>query len=163
MKFTYCPSCGEKLTLREIGDEGVIPYCNKCARPYFDWYGQCTISAVINEYNEVALLRQDYVSTSNWVLVAGYIKEGETLEESAIREVKEETGQDVYKITYKASYYYEKKDLLMIGFRCDVKKCEFTASKEVDKVEWFPLTYAKNLLREGSIAQQLLLACMTEK
>ncbi len=158
MKFKYCPSCGENLVQKEIGDEGLMPFCNNCSRPYFDWFGQCTISAVINEYNEIALLKQDYVSTTNWVLVAGYIKQGENLEEAAIREVEEETGQKVNKITYISSYYYEKRELLMIGFRCDVKKSEFNISKEVDKVEWYGLNEAVNLLRKGSIAQQLLLS-----
>lgn len=158
MKFKYCPTCGENLVQKEIGDEGLTPFCNNCSRPYFDWFGQCTISAVINEYNEIALLKQDYVSTTNWVLVAGYIKQGENLEEAAIREVEEETGQKVNKITYISSYYYEKRELLMIGFRCDVKKSEFNISKEVDKVEWHGLNEAVNLLRKGSIAQQLLLS-----
>ena len=134
MKFKYCPTCGENLVQKEIGDEGLITFCKNCSKPYFDWFGQCTISAVINEHNEIALLKQDYVSTTNWVLVAGYIKQGETLEEAAIREVDEETGQSVNKITYISSYYYEKRELLMIGFRCDVEKREFNNSNEVDKV-----------------------------
>lgn len=157
MKFKHCPKCGENLVHKEIGDEGLTPFCNKCSKPYFDWFGLCTISAVVNEYNEVALLKQDYVST-NWVLVAGYVKQGETLEEAAIREVEEETGQKVNKTTYISSYYYEKSDLLMVGFRCDVKKREFNKSKKVDKIKWHRLTEAVNLLREGSIAKQLLLS-----
>lgn len=156
MKFIYCPICGEKLIHKEIGDEGLIPYCSTCSKPYFDWFGHCIISAVINEYNEVALLKQDYVSTTNWVLVAGYIKQGETLEEAVIREVNEETGQEANKTTYISSYYYDKRELLMVGFRCDVEKREFNNSKEVDKIEWYKLQEAIKLLRDGSIAQQLL-------
>lgn len=30
MKFTYCPHCGRELIKKEIGDEGVIPYCENC-------------------------------------------------------------------------------------------------------------------------------------
>lgn len=131
MKFYFCPICGEKLMQKEIGDEGLTPFCSNCSKPYFDWFGICTISAVINEYNEIALLKQDYVSKSNWVLVAGFIKQGETPEEAAIREVEEETGQKVDKITYMSSYFYDKKELLMIGFRCDVKKRDFNNSQEV--------------------------------
>lgn len=158
MKFKYCPTCGESLVQKEIGDEGLTPFCNNCSKPYFDWFGLCTISAVINEYNEIALLRQDYVSTTNWVLVAGYVKQGETLEDAAIREVYEETGQEVNRTTYISSNYYEKRELLMVGFRCDVKKHEFNNSKEVDRVEWYRLTEAVNLLRKGSIGQQLVLS-----
>lgn len=156
MKFIFCPMCGEKLTHKEIGDEGLTPFCKYCSKPYFDWFGQCIISDVINEFNEVALLKQDYVSTTNWVLVAGYIKQGETLEDAVKREVDEETGQKVIKTTYISSYYYDKRELLMIGFRSDVEKRDFNNSKEVDKIEWYKLHDAVTLLREGSIAQQLL-------
>jgi NAD+ diphosphatase len=75
MKFKFCPICGRELIPKEIGDEGLLPYCEKCRKPYFDWIGQAVIVAVVNEFDEVALLRQDYVSKTNWILVAGYIKE----------------------------------------------------------------------------------------
>lgn len=158
MKFTYCPVCGERLIHKEIGDEGLMPFCSSCSKPYFDWFGLCIITAVINEYNEVALLRQNYVSTTNWALVAGYVKQGEGLEYTVAREVDEETGQKAEKVTYVSSYYYEKKELLMVGFRCDVKKRDFNQSKEVDYIEWHKLPEAVDLLREGSIARQLLQA-----
>ena len=56
--------------------KGLLPFCNSCSKPYFDWFGLCIITAVVNEYNEVALLRQSYVSSTNWVLVAGYVNQG---------------------------------------------------------------------------------------
>jgi NAD+ diphosphatase len=54
--------------------------------------------------------------------VAGYIKNGETLENTAVKEVFEEIGQIVKKIEYISSYYHDKRELLMIGFKCDVEK-----------------------------------------
>ena len=35
MKFTYCPDCGTALTPKEIGDEGLVPYCTRCKKPLF--------------------------------------------------------------------------------------------------------------------------------
>ena len=156
MKFEYCPFCRKVLELKEIGDDGLTPFCDICQRPYFDWFGQCTLSAVINEFNEIALLKQGYVSKTNWVLVAGYIKNGETLEETAVRKVFEETEQILKKIEYISSYYYEKRELLMIGFKCDVEKKEFNKSIEVDTIQWYNVNKALKLLREGSIGQLLL-------
>ena len=82
------------------------------------------------------------------------------MEDAVIREVSEETGQKADKVTYVSSYYYDKRDLLMVGYRCDVKKREFNISKEVDNIEWHKLPEAVDLLREGSIAKQLLQACI---
>ena len=50
----------------------------------------------------------------------------------------------------------------MVGFRCDVKKRDFIQSKEVDDIEWHKLPQAVNLLREGSIASQLLQAIVNK-
>ncbi len=156
MRFTYCPHCGKELIRREIGDEGLIPYCESCRIPLWDMFTTCIICAVINENNEVALLRQDYVSTTSFVLVAGVMKLGESAEDTAVREVFEEIGQHVHSLRFVKSYPYEKKEMLMLGFRADVQKSEFRISGEVDQVQWVPLAKAPEFLRQGSIAWQLI-------
>lgn len=156
MIFKYCPHCGEKLIEKEIGDEGKVPFCKRCSMPLFNFSYTCIIAIAINELNEAALLRQGYVSKDNYVCVAGYIQRGETSEDAAIREIKEETGLNVTSIKYINSYYFSKKDMLMIGFICRVKKDDFKLSKEVDSAEWFPLNIAKEKLAEGSIGLKML-------
>ena len=84
------------------------------------------------------------------------------MEDAVIREVDEETGQRADRVTYVSSYYYEKRELLMVGFQCDVKMRDFIQSKEVDDIEWHKLPQAVNLLREGSIASQLLQAIVNK-
>lgn len=156
MKFTYCPHCGTKAIKKEIGDEGRIPYCAECETPLWDMFMTSIICTVVNEYNEVALLRQDYVTTTSHVCVAGVMKMGESAEETVIREIKEELGQDVEQLTYIQSYPFEKKEMLMLGFKATVKKKEFVLSKEVDAAEWVSFDEALGKLREGSIAWQLV-------
>lgn len=156
MHFTYCPHCGTKLFRKEIGDEGMIPFCEKCSIPLWDMFTTCIIAAVVNECGEIALLRQNYVSATKYVCVAGIMKIGESAEETVIREVKEETGQDVEKLEFISSYPYEKKEMLMLGYRAVVKKQNFKLSVEVDSAEWVKFEDALALLREGSIAWQLV-------
>ena len=156
MRFKYCPHCGNKLIKKEIGDEGLIPFCEKCNVPLWDMFTTSIIAAVVNEENEVALLRQNYVSTSSYVCVAGIMKIGESAEETVIREVKEEIGLDVTKINFIQSYPYEKKEMLMLGYKAVVKKSDFIISGEVDSVKWVKFENALSHLREGSIAWQLV-------
>lgn len=163
MHFDFCPHCGTKLIYKEIGDEGQLPFCNNCNQPYWDMFSSSIICAVINEYNEIALLRQDYVSTHNYVCVAGMIKIGETAEETARREVKEELGLDVTNLSYINSYFYDKKQLLMTGYKANVIKKDFQLSGEVDSAKWFPLSDALSLLREGGIAWQLVSSIVEEQ
>ena len=156
MHFIYCPHCGEKLVKKEIGDEGLIPYCNSCQTPLWDMFTTSIICAVVNEYNEIALLRQEYVSTTKHVCVAGIMQLGESAEETVKREVKEELGLDVLRLQYMRSYEYEKKEMLMLGFKVEVKKAEFQLSQEVDAAEWVAYENALDKLKEGSIAWQLV-------
>lgn len=160
MRFTYCPFCGSKLVKKEIGDEGMIPFCEKCSVPLWDMFTTSIIVAVVNEHGEVALLRQNYVSTTSYVCVAGIMKLGESAEETVIREVKEEIGQDVESLEFVRSYPYEKKEMLMLGFKATVKKQDMKLSGEVDAAEWVKLEDALSLLREGGIAWQLVKTIM---
>lgn len=156
MHYTYCPHCGEHLIKKEIGDEGMIPFCESCAIPLWDTFTTCIIAAVVNEYGEIALLRQNYVSATKYVCVAGVMKTGESAEDAAIREISEETGLQVEDLHYIRSYPYNKKEMLMLGYKAIVKKKEFTLSKEVDSAEWVKPDDVLGLLREGSIAWQLV-------
>lgn len=156
MRFTFCPHCGGNLIKKEIGDEGLIPYCEACCVPLWDMFTTCIIAAVVNEQREIALIRQSYVSTENYVCVAGVMKLGESAEETAIREIKEEIGQDVKTLEFIQSYPYEKKEMLMLGFKATVEKADFSLSGEVDTAKWFPFDEALEKLRTGSIAWQLV-------
>ncbi len=158
MHFIYCPHCGNKLIDKEIGDEGMIPYCEACRVPLWDMFSTCVICAVVNELNEIALIKQQYVSATSYVCVAGIMQLGENAEETAIREIEEEIGLNVEELQYIRSYFYDKKHMLMLGYRANVKKADFALSQEVDSVAWIPLTDALSKLREGSIAWQLVKA-----
>ena len=162
MRFTYCPHCGTKLIGKEIGDEGVIPFCDRCNVPLWDMFTTSIIAAVVNEYGEVALLRQGYVSQTNYVCVAGIMKLGESAEETVIREIKEEINQDVESLEFIRSYPYEKKEMSMLGYKATVKKKDFKLSGEVDSAVWVKFQKALSLLREGSIAWQLVKTVIAE-
>lgn len=69
-------------------------------------------------------------------------------------------GLNVTSIEYVKSYPYEKKGMLMLGFKAVVEKKDFALSGEVDAVEWVKLEEAPSLLREGSIGWQLVKAVM---
>ena len=156
MHFIYCPYCGEKAILKEIGDEGMIPYCDHCRTPLWDMFCTSIICAVVNEEQEIALLRQNYVSENSYVCVAGVMKMGESAEETVVREIKEELGLDVKELQYIRSYPYEKKEMLMLGYQAVVHKDEFQLSKEVDAARWFSFDEALDQIRQGSIAWQLV-------
>lgn len=156
MTFIFCPVCGNKLIMREIGDEGEIPYCDKCGQPYFNNPSVCVICLVVNEYNEVAMIRQGYVCRDDrYICVAGYVTIGERAEEAAAREVAEELGVEVLSIRYLNSYPFDRKDMLMLGFAVNVRKSGFKLSGEVDEARWFPFEEALAELKKGALINML--------
>ena len=146
MHFKYCPHCGEVLAEKEMGDEGLVPYCEKCEIPLFDMFSSAVITLVVNELDEVALLSQDYISTTYRNLVSGYIKPKETAEQTALREVKEEIGIDLESLHLIGTYWFEKKGMMMIGFIGKAKKQDFCLSKEVNQAYWVKSEEARSLV-----------------
>lgn len=155
MQYKFCPECGRKLTTKQIGDEGEIPYCEACERPWFSFSYPCVICLTTDGEGRFALIKQTY-ATKNYVCVAGFIKERETAEQTAVREIREETGLEVTDLRLIGSYYYPKHDNLMLGFACTVKPGKFRLSGEVESAEWFSLEQARELLSHGTVGKDLL-------
>lgn len=135
MRIDFCIQCGKALVNRVIGDEGEQRYCPECDKFYFDNPACCVLAAIINELGEVLLLKQNYIS-EKYVLCSGYMKKGDTPEAAVSREVFEETGQSVLSCDYIGGYYFEPKNLIMLGFAAYVKAAPFGSSNEVDGLVW---------------------------
>lgn len=136
MRYKFCPECGERLIEKEAGDDGKVPYCESCQRYWFDTFSSCVIVMVVNEFKEIAMLRQSYISTQYETFVAGYITPGESAEECAVREVKEELGLDLDKLEFVGTHWFAAKEQLMHDYIGYVKKSDFKLSQEVDSAEW---------------------------
>lgn len=157
MHFQYCPNCGARLKEKEIGDEGLVPYCDLCKTPWFDMFSTCIIALVVNENGEAALLRQGYISSRYYNLVSGYMKPGETAEITAQREIYEEIGIQVSSLEFAGTYWYGKKDMLMIGFLAKANRRDFVLSGEVEAAEWVAAEDAIRMVHpKGSVSYALL-------
>lgn len=158
MRFKYCPECGTKLGARELGDEGLVPWCDKCARPWFDMFPSAVISLVYDEAGRVLLLRQEYISHDFHNLVSGYIQPGEDAETTARREIFEETGLEVKELELICTKWFPKKEMLMIGFFARVDSAELHLSGEVNAAAWYPASEILGLLSQAPTSTSRALA-----
>ena len=85
----YCRECGQKLTLRYCENEGLIPYCAKCADYMFPQFSIAVSMVVTNRAQDKILLAK-HVEDDDFILFAGYVKKGESAEKTIPREIKEE-------------------------------------------------------------------------
>ena len=160
MKHTFCPDCGQRLTARPLGDEGLVPWCDACSRPWFDSFSTCIIVAVMNGEGQV-LLQRETRRPDREVLVAGYIKPGESAEDAARREIAEETGLTARALHYVGSWPHEG-ERLMLGYCAQAEGDARPASDEVVSSRWCTPDEAVAALREGSIAQQVVMAIINQ-
>ena len=162
MRYTHCPYCGQRLSARPIGDEGLVPWCEGCQRPWFDSFSTCIITAVLNAKGEV-LLQRETRRPDREVLVAGYIKPGETAEEAVRREITEETGLTTTTLRYIGSWPHMNGNMLMLGFAAHAEGELHPDSSEVLSDRWAAMEDAIASLREGSIAQQVVMMIRNKK
>lgn len=150
MRYRYCPQCGKKLIERAAGDDGPVPYCKGCEKYWFDSFASCVIVMIVNEFEEIVLLQQSYMSGEYRNFVSGYMIPGENAEEAALREVKEEVGLDLVRLESSGTWWFEEGDMLMHGFIGYAQKQDMILSEEVDAAEWVPIDKAPGLMYPDS-------------
>ena len=157
MHFTFCPHCGAKLGSVPFGDDGRVPWCTACHKPFFDIFPVVAITMVVNEAEEVALLKPKYMSEQYYNFVSGYVQPGEEAELCAAREVQEEIGVQARDVHFVCSHWESEQQMLLLGFVARATKGDFTPSEEINAAKWVPAAEALNLVYpEGNITHTLL-------
>lgn len=159
----YCSQCGQLLDVKEIDNEGSIPYCSACDKLFFPKVDLAIIAVVTNEKNQICLVKQQLESQYK-VLIAGYIKPNETLEACVRREIKEEIGINVDHVEYINSYFYDRKQVLMVGFNAKTIHEDLKIDPaEIIEANWYNYHDSLDKIREGSIAHKLVKEFLEKK
>ena len=157
MHFTFCPHCGARLGSVPFGDDGRVPWCKACHKPFFDIFPVVAITMVVNEEEEVALLKPKYMSEQYYNFVSGYVQPGEAAELCAAREVQEEIGLQARDVHFVCSHWESEQQMLLLGFVARATKGSFTLSEEINAAKWVPVAKALYLVYpEGNITHTLL-------
>ena len=111
----YCGKCGAELTL---DNKERALRCPKCDNLIFPRINPAVIVGVINK--DKLLITRYRTGYRHNALVAGFVEIGETIEETVMREVMEETGIKVKNIRYYKSQPWGMAQDILVGFFCDV-------------------------------------------
>jgi NAD+ diphosphatase len=158
----YCGSCGSPT---RIGHGGHLRTCQNeaCARLHFPRVEPAVIMLVENQ-GKCLLARHKGSAPGSYSTLAGFVGVCESLEDAVRREVAEETGVPVGRVTYMASQGWPFPSGLMVGFRATaLAQTVHADGEEVIEARWFTraeLTEhagaAGHLGREDSIDRYLL-------
>lgn len=166
MRFKYCPDCGGRLSAKNLGDEENVPWCEGCSKPWFEMFYNCII-AIAHRDGRYALIRQkngDGTTDENkFICVSGYIRPGETAQQAAVREVKEELGLTALSCRVVSTYMYEKKQMLMTGLSVEVAQGDFKLSDELIEARWFDERQASERLAGTSVGKELFADMMKSR
>jgi len=150
----YCGKCGSKTTEKE--DERAI-VCPECHHVVFPKISPAIIVAIV--CNDKILLAHNANFQENWYsLVAGYVDIGESLEETVVREVKEEVGLDIKNVRYYKSQPWPFSGSLMIGFFAEADDTQpITPDNiEITEANWYSRGNLPNHPTTISIAGELI-------
>lgn len=149
----FCSLCGGRTGpfVREWGR-----FCSVCNSKQFPKISPCAI-VLVKRDDELLLVRDAAWPAGRYSLAAGYAGFGESLEDCAVREVKEETGIDIADVTYVGSQSWPFPSQLMAGFVATYASGELVVDhSELEDARWFPVSALPALPPTRSIARRII-------
>ncbi len=148
----FCGRCGGPL-VETAGDRA--KRCPACA---VDHYPRIAPAAIVLVHDDESRLLLTHVGNRPfWALVAGFLEAGETLEECAAREVREETGVAIDEVRYFGSQPWPFPSQVMVGFTARHAGGEIVVDrKELDEARWFPAGALPAIPPPLSIARRMI-------
>jgi NAD+ diphosphatase len=131
----FCGRCGSKTKPKK--DERAI-ICYSCQNVIYPRISPAIIVAITCG-DRILLAKGAHHTFDFYALIAGYADFGESLEETVIREVKEEIGIDVKNIRYYKSHPWPFSGSLMVGFFAEADDTQplVINEAEIKTAAWF--------------------------
>jgi NAD+ diphosphatase len=156
----FCGRCG---TPTQIKNHERARECPNCGQVHYPRIAPA-IMALIRRGREFLLARSPHFAPGMYSALAGFVEPGETLEQTLVREVREEVGIEVANVRYFASQPWPFPHSLMIAFNADYAGGEITPEPgEIEAAEWFtPERLPQVLPSKISISRRLIDAALAD-
>ncbi len=149
----FCGACATK-TVRSEKERAMT--CPACKRVYYPRISPAVI-VLVTRGEEALLARGSRFPLPFFSTLAGFSEVGESLEETLVREVREEVGIDVTNVRYFGSQPWPFPNSLMIGFFADHQSGEISPDpEEIAEAAWFRREELPMVPPPVSIARRLI-------
>ena len=149
----FCGKCGSR-TLMKSGEAAMLcPSCGLLAYPRIS----PAVMVLVRDGDRLLLGRSPHFKPGVFSALAGFVEPGETLEECAAREVREEVGVEIANLRYFHSQPWPFPNSLMVAFFADYAGGTITPDpSEIEAADWFSLDALPLLPEPISIARRLI-------
>ncbi len=142
-RHQFCANCGART---EIADGGYRRSCPACEASHFPRTDPVAIM-VVTKADQCLLGRGHHFAEGMYSALAGFVEPGESLEEAARREILEESGIHVGKVTYHSSQPWPFPANLMIGVLGEATSETLEIDpEELEDCRWFGLDEVRSML-----------------
>ena len=131
----YCGICGGAIEFRRAG---YVAHCTRCATDHYPRVDPAVIVAV-SDGERLLLGRQTGWPARRYSVIAGFVEPGESLEQTVVREVFEETRVRVRSCRYLGAQPWPFPGALMLGFTADAEPDPPQVDGELEEARWFDL------------------------
>jgi len=148
VRHAYCSRCGGST---EPGDGGWVRRCPHGHETY-PRTDPAVIVAITDEHDRILLAHVEYHSPGRYSHLAGYVEPGESFEQAAFREIREEASLRLEGLEYAGSQPWPFPASIMVAFRAKAA----SADLEVDGVEvtdamWVTRDELRERLEDGAV------------
>ena len=163
-RHQFCGVCGSPSVSRDAG------HMRKCTNPdcgaeHFPRLDPAVIMLIHDGGDRLILGRQRNWPTGQHSVLAGFVEQGESLEDAVAREIFEEVGVEITDIHYHSSQPWPFPSSIMLGFNARATQTDLKVDlNELEGAAWFsrddllasPENNAFRLPRKDSISRRLI-------
>lgn len=155
----YCSRCGATTGTHATDRAKQCPSCGFVSYPIIN----PVVIVAIMKGDTILLARNAGFPTGRHSVIAGFVEAGETLEETVVREIREEVSIEVRDVAYVASQPWPFPHSLMIGFRATWASGDIRPDgQEIVEAGWYGPDSHPDIPPHGSISRRLIDAAFAD-
>lgn len=149
----FCGQCGTPTAIKTSETAMHCPSCGLLAYPRIS----PAVMVLVRDGDKLLLARSPRFKPGVYSALAGFVETGETLEQCAVREVREEVGIEIANLRYFHSQPWPFPNSLMVAFFADYAGGTITPDpSEIEAADWFQLDALPLLPEPISISRRLI-------